>query len=102
MPIQDFLDEAKRRTGGGRLSPAQEEVRKFAFGVYHDIKGGHTEQWVKEVSAMLIQDIAPNLSPSDNLKAKTVVEAIAVTVLLELFESGTLITREEHKDETGR
>jgi hypothetical protein len=99
MSIQDFLEEAKKRTGGGRLSPARQEVHAFAMTVYHDIKGGYTEKWVKQVSKMLVQSIAPNLSTADTFQASATVEGIAITVLAELFESGTLVKKEDYKDE---
>ena len=47
---------------------------------------------------MLVRSIAPELSPADTLKAATTIEGIALTVLTQFFEEGTLIKREEYKD----
>ena len=94
MSIQDFSKEVRRITEGTRLSPAQEEVRKFAMEIYYGIKGGATQKWAEQASRMIIQSIAPDISPSELTEAAASIEGVAVTVLTELFDSGTLIKKE--------
>lgn len=100
MSIQDFLKEAKRRTGGEKPSPAQQEVHEFASMIYFDIKNGDTHRWAEEAAGMLVKSIAPNLSPSDARDAAMAIEGIAMTVLSDLFGSGVLIKKEAYKGET--
>lgn len=100
MSINDFLEEAERRTGGKGLSPAGQDVHEFAMMVYKAIKGGETKKWVKEAARMLVQSIAPTIPPSDAHVAETVIESIVLTALAELFSEGTLIKKEVYKDET--
>lgn len=102
MSIQDFLKEAHRRSGDGKLSSGQQEIHEFATDIYYNIKGGGTQKWAEEVSRMLVRTIAPDLSSVDTLKAATTIEGIALTVLTQFFEEGTLIKREEYKDGTGK
>ena len=102
MSIQDFLEEAHKRAGAGKLSSGQQEIHEFATDIYYNIRGGKTQKWAEEVSRMLVHSIAPDLSPADTLKAATTIKGIALTVLAQFFEEGTLIKREEYKDETGR
>lgn len=101
MSIQDFLKEAQKRAGGEKLSPAQQEIHEFATMIYYKIRNGKTQVWAEEVSRMLVKSIAPNLSIVDTLKAAMTIEGIVLTVLTEFFGEGTLITKEEYKDETG-
>ena len=101
MSIQDFMEETHKRAGGKKLSSAQEEIADFASMIYHGIRGGKTEQWVRQVSRLLIQNIAPTLSPLDTLKVIATIDGIVLTVLSEFFSEGTLIKKEEHKDEVG-
>ena len=101
MSIQDFLKEAQKRAGGEKLSPAQQEIHEFATMIYYKIRDGKTQAWAEEVSRMLVKSIAPDLSMADTLKAAMTIEGIVLTVFTELFGEGTLIKREERKDETG-
>ena len=102
MSIQDFLKEAQKRASGEKLSPAQQEIHEFATMIYYKIKDGKTQAWAEEVSRMLVKSIAPDLSPIDTLKAGITIEGIILTVFTEFFGEGTLVKKEERKDETGR
>ena len=97
MSIQDFLEEAYKRAGGGKLSPAQQEIHEFATMIYYKIRGGKTQKWAEEASRMLVKSVAPDLLPVDTLKAAMTTEGIALTVLTELFGEGTLIKTEVNK-----
>lgn len=94
MSIQDFLEEAHKRTGGAKLSPAQDEVHKFATDIYYHIRDGKTQKWAEEVSRLLVRSIAPDLSIVDTLKTAMTIEGIVLTVLTEFFAEGTLIKKE--------
>lgn len=100
MSIQDFLKETKRLCKGEGLSPAQEEIQNLALMLYRSIKGGSTKRWVREAAEMFVKSIAPDLSPTDLAEAVFQVEGIALTVLCELLDSGVIIKKEVHKNET--
>lgn len=97
--MKDFMEEVGRRARRKPTSPVQEDVCDFAQMAYIQIKGGHTRRWVKLSAAMLVKSIAPNLSLEETRSAVVSIEGIALTVLSELFEEGTLIKKEAYKDE---
>ena len=92
--INEFLEEAKKKTEGKKLSPEMEEIHKFANDVFQNLKGGSSRKWVWTAATLFIKSIDSKISKEELIKGVGVIDGMILTTLADFISEGILIKRE--------
>lgn len=89
--IDEFLEEAKKRTEGKELSSEMKEIHKFANDIYQNLKGGSSRKWIWTAAALFIKSIDSEVSKEELIKGIGIIDGMILTILSDFISEGTLV-----------